>query len=304
MNSGFFNVTIQTLCGSKTSEAVSIVRDYPDLRLSCAIKSSSLTRCSWKSLPSANLSFFYNLADRDSPFDKLRECPSYNRTRTSCDLKMHPKQYINAMVNGTLSDATLSDRTLSDGTLSDRTIRNIRLYINVPVRLSAPNLTVKESKDKFFLSWTKPDFSNLTWKYNISYTFCDTTLSNETSELQTELTRVAWCPYRISMKGVAVYAGHTDWTPDKYYDAVSVMNPMVFAVILIPTVLAVIVILTLLWWKKNKDKVFPQVPQPNPELFTDLMDNNNKINATNFHFPKEEEECTVTLVDDSKQQKL
>lgn len=296
---GFLHISIQTICSGRISEAVIVGLNDTDIPLSCVIRSSTLTQCTWDPPASAQLSFFYSLGksfQEISKFDKLRECPHYNSKRTGCDLKMKMKMKV----------ADQAIIVVLNGTLGNGTIRNIYPSKFVPLKLPPLNWTVKDSKEQFLISWTPPEFDSY-WEYIISYTKCNNTGSIEISDSthSRELDRVAECPYRISMRGVVEGIGETEWTPDKHYGAVSVTNPVLFAVVLIPLVLAVLVVLSSLWCMKNKDKLFPKVPQPNSELFKDLINNNNKMNVHNFPFPKEEEEeCPVILVLDPNQTPL
>uniref|UniRef100_A0A8C6UG04 Uncharacterized protein n=1 Tax=Neogobius melanostomus TaxID=47308 RepID=A0A8C6UG04_9GOBI len=285
---GYLKISIQTVCNSSWSEAVVVGIDDPDFELSCVILSSARTHCSWKPPDSARLSFFYSLQISKDDMDTLRECPSYNST-TGCDLQVKPNRQINVLLNGTLGN---------------RTIRNVYKFDYLKLSLPPLDWAVEESKEQFLITWTAPEFSDLKWNYKINYTACNNTSYPETQERSFKLQRDSECPYRISMRGMTRFSGGTEWTPEKHYDKASGPNPLLFAVVLIPLVLALLVVLTLLGCLKNKDRIFPKVPQPNSELFKDLMTNNNKINLPNFYFPKAEEECPVTLVVDPKQPQL
>lgn len=296
LNGGFLNISIQTVCNGSSSEAVFIGLDDPDLKLDCAIRSSSLVHCSWKPPPSAQLSLFYNAATEpySEVFDELRECPQYTELRSGCDLPVTTKHSIQDL-------SILPINLLLNGTLGNRTIRNVHKIISLKLNLPPLNWTVTESKEKFLINWNPPPF-NLNWKYIINYTSCDRPLvSRELSKPPFEFNREAACSYRITMRGVVLYIGGTEWTKEKYFGAASEPNLLLLAVVLIPMVLTVLVVLTLLWIRKNKDRLWPKVPQPNFKLFEDLMNNNNK---TNLHLPKAEEECEVTLVVDPKQPEL
>lgn len=292
LNGGFLRVSIQTVCGAKWSEAVFIGLDDPDLQLSCVIKSKTLTRCSWKSLPSAHINFFYKLED-----DMLLQCPHYNTTRTSCDLQMNPEDSLSVLLNGTVQNST---------------IRNVYQFITVDVSLPPLNWTVKESGQKLLIHWTAPDF-DFEWNYIIKYKYCNYTEESTTTKLSVTLQRAPGCTYRVSMKGIFSDSAQTEWTAERVFVKVDLdlntdFNPVfdssLLAYLLIPLVLAVLVVLSLLWCRKNKDKVFPKVPRPNSELFKDFINNNNQINVPNINFPKLEEECKVILVVDPNQAQL
>ncbi|XP_055084981.1 uncharacterized protein LOC117386429 [Periophthalmus magnuspinnatus] len=280
LNGGFVNISIQTVCKGTMSDPVFTALSDPDLHLSCVIKSSKLISCSWKPHSSAHISFFYNLFDGNVDDDShpLRECSHYtDSTRTGCDLRVNTYQFtqINVLLNGTADN---------------RTIRNIYQLSALPLRLSPLNWTVKPSREQFHISWTPPEFSNVVWKYFIKYIDCTNTpvIKEIATGLSAELNRIPECSYNISIKGVVEENGGTEWTLDKHYDAVSGLNPMMFAVILIPLLMAALVVLSLIWCMKNKSKIFPKVPQPNPELFKDIL--NNKINTLDFYITKSEEE--------------
>ncbi|KAK7910135.1 hypothetical protein WMY93_014819 [Mugilogobius chulae] len=288
MNGGFVNISIQTVCDGTKSDPVIVTVDDPDLHLSCLILSSSLTRCSWKPPSSAvDIRFFYNLEDPNSddsiPTPPLQECPLYTNG-TTCDLQMKPTQELKVLLNGTANT---------------RTIRNIYQFSSLQLRLRPLNWTIRESKEQFHISWTAPEF-DLDWKYIIKYIVCNETLKKEVpSGLSAELDRMPDCSYQISVRAVTVN-GVTEWTTFRRFDAVPSSNFMPLAVVLIPLSMALLVILFLMWCMKNKRKMFPKVPQPNPELFKDILNNNNKVYIPDFYSPSMEEECHVTLVVDPK----
>ncbi|KAJ0055912.1 hypothetical protein NL108_015608 [Boleophthalmus pectinirostris] len=279
INGGFLNISIQTVCGNVTSERVFTGLNDQSLGLSCAIKSSAITRCSWKPLreaPTANISFFYDLLDSDEEGDapfKFRECPRY-ADRTTCHLRMNLTQQLSVLLKATVGG---------------RIVRNVYQLTTVPLNLYPLNWTIKATGELFHISWPPPEFAD--WTYEIKYTECSETLSKESSGLSAELYRRPECSYSITMRGVSGSNGDTEWTPEERFDAVPVFNPMLFAVVVIPLLMAALVVLCLLWCMKHKDIIYPKVPQPNPELFKDILNNN-----IDFFIPKIEEECDVSLV--------
>lgn len=302
LNGGYLNISIKTVCNGSSSEAVSVGLDDPDMKVDCAILSSSRVHCAWKPPSSAQLQLFYNvaLAPRSNNFTELRECPHYSEQRNGCDLPVKTE-------NPTLDLSELPINLLLKGTMGNRTIRNVRQIQNlrriepVPVKLQPLKWTVKASEENFLIDWISPAF-NKNWTYIISY-IRDECNKRGTSEIRSlekppyELRRQANCSYDISMRGVWE-SGSTEWTAKEHFDVVSNSKVAMLALVLIPMFLAVLVVLTLFWWMRNKDRIWPKVPQPNSELFEDLMNNNNKAN---FYLPKAEEECEVTLVIDPKQ---
>ncbi|XP_072315390.1 uncharacterized protein [Eucyclogobius newberryi] len=288
LNGGFLNMSIQTVCNGTMSDPVFVTLNDPDLQLWCIILSSNLTRCYWKPPSSADIRFFYNSDGDDNNVSvPLQECPLYtNNIRTGCDLPVDPEEPLNVLLNGTANN---------------RTIRNIHHFEFLKLKLAPLNWTVKESKKEFHISWTPPEFPNYRWKYYINYTACSYTKDLEiVTGLSAVLPRSPECSYDISMRAVVEYNGGTEWTRNKHYDAISGRDYILFAVILIPLLMAVLVILSLVWCMKNRENIFPKVPQPNPELFNDILNNNNKISISNFYMTKVEEECHLTVMVDYK----
>lgn len=295
VNEGFLNVSAKIVCNSGTSKTVSVTIENPELvtGLDCAIISSSLTRCSWKPTDKAppDLGFFYSLEYANHPNPKslptLRECPSYihtNGVRTGCELQVDTNQSINILFNGTVNTMV---------------VRKTKEFLFITVRAPPLNWTVEKTKDKFHIRWTPPDFPQFTWKYNISYSRCDqTTKYLEREGTSALLNRDSACPYNIAVKAEAKGKGATEWTAQKHFDADRAeWNPMLFAVILIPLTLAVLAVLTLLCCVKNKEKIFPEIPQPR-DFVSDILDNNNKIGVYDLYLPNKEDECHITLVMD------
>lgn len=300
LNGGFINVSIQTVCNGLSSKAVFDGINDEDLELDCAVRSSSLVHCSWKSPPSAQLRFFYNAAlePTSSRYDDLRECPHYTERRSGCDLPVKTRLSRHDL-------SVLPVNLLLNGTLYNRTIRNIHHITSLKMKLPPLDWTVTDYKEKFIINWTLPPF-DLNWIYLINYTACDNTwVRREKPEPPFELKREANCSYRFSMRALVDVGGEekggTEWTTEKRFGAVSDPNLAVLAAVLVPLVLAVLVVLTLFWCWRNKDRIWPKVPQPNPNILQDLLNNNNK---TSFHSPRVDEECVVTLVIDPKKTEL
>ncbi|XP_023252385.1 cytokine receptor common subunit gamma-like [Seriola lalandi dorsalis] len=296
MEGGFLNLSVQTICNGKASELASLIVNYPEMvkNLECYIRSSKQTQCSWEAAdPTTDLSFFYRLVDEDLTVSfgdepsPLRECSSYSSTegvRTGCELQAKVKQIIHIFFNGTVNN------TLFRNTFTKDLLDNVK-----PPPL---NWTVIKARDKFIISWIPPDIGNLTWKFQINYTECvNTTIKTIERGTSAHLNLVAHCQYRISIR-----AKHenscTQWSDDKYFDADTDPKAMVYLAIIIPLMFAALAILIFVCCRKNKEHIFPKVPQPR-DFLSDISDNNNKSTVCDLYIPaKEEENCNITLVMD------
>uniref|UniRef100_A0AAV2KR03 Ig-like domain-containing protein n=1 Tax=Knipowitschia caucasica TaxID=637954 RepID=A0AAV2KR03_KNICA len=285
LNGGFLNVSIQTVCGDRESAPAFVFFHDPDLPLSCLRKSRKIIHCSWKSDPSAHIRLFYSFPVSDDDMAPLRECPDYNE-QNECEL---PQERLNEQLN-----------VILNGTYNNRTVTNNHEIINLKWVLSPLTWNITASSDQFVISWRPPSgFDRFSWKYFLRFTACADTEEIEVSGLSMTLRRSPECAYSISMRAIRDQKdnGWTEWTPEEAFEAVSSFNPMVLATVLVPLVLMVLVVLFLAWCIRNKKRVFPKVPQPNPELFKDILNNNNKMHMPDFYLPKVDEECQVTLVD-------
>lgn len=172
------------------------------------------------------------------------------------------------------------------------------IFFLCTVRPPPLNWTVVEVGDAFNISWIPPDVLGLDlWKFRINYTECGENKSvlipHRTSH---QLPRVAHCQYHMAIK--AVYKEHgTEWSDKKYFGADP--NAVVYVVfILIPLMFAGLAVLAFVCCRRNKESIFPKVPEPR-DLLSDISDNNNKITVRNLYVPaKEEEDCKITLVID------
>ncbi|XP_061814982.2 uncharacterized protein [Nerophis lumbriciformis] len=300
MEGGSLSVSIHTVCQDKHSQPVILNVTYPELvsGVQCHIISSTLTNCSWRPLSlSPSLSFYYGLIDEvedTASFDvKLQECSSYTRmdgVRTGCRLQSNARQSIYMLFNATLKETL---------------VRNTFKKSPVPVTPRPLNWTVSEVAGKFNLSWIPPDVLHLSlWTFIINYTECDEEkvkkVLGNTSVL---MNRVAHCRYRISLKGLSM-RGETGWSHAKYFDAAKHANAMLYAVIIIPLLLAGLTFLTSLCCRRNKGHIFTKVPRPR-DLLSDVGSNNTKSAVCNLCFPeKEEENCKISLVMDLQQQQF
>ncbi|XP_030017574.1 granulocyte-macrophage colony-stimulating factor receptor subunit alpha-like [Sphaeramia orbicularis] len=295
MSGGFVQFFVNTSCSERKNKPAVINYNDPDLvkTSDCVIHSSSLTHCSWQPAPDAppDLSFFYTLADESGnslDISPIQECPSYTRTnkiRTGCNLKMKTSESINYLLNGTVHN---------------KPVRNTYRITTLHVKPPPPNWTVTKTANEFNISWIPPDlFRPSDWNFFIKYTRCDQPPIEEKmpEESYWILKRESSCQYRISIRAETnADRGGTEWSQEKIFDADT--NLLLFAAIIIPLGLAVVVVLTLVCCRKNKENLFPKVPVPR-DLLSDISENNNKITVGNLYCPeKEEEDCKITLVID------
>ncbi|XP_022608026.1 uncharacterized protein LOC111226971 [Seriola dumerili] len=297
MEGGFLQLSVQTVCNGKENERAFFNVSYPEMvkNLQCYVRSSKQTDCSWEAaIPTPDLSFFYRLVDEDftvSVGDKslppLRECPSYSSTegvRTGCKLQAKVTQNIHIFFNGTVNN-TVYRNTFTKDLWDD-------------VRPPPLNWTVIKHRDKFIISWIPPDTGNLTWKFLINYTECvNTTTKTIERKTSAHLNLVAHCQYRIRIRAVRGRSS-TPWSDEKYFDADTDPKAMVYLAIIIPLMFAALAILIFVCCRKNKEHIFPKVPQPR-DFLSDISDNNNKSTVCDLYIPaKEEENCNITLVMD------
>ncbi|XP_073331448.1 interleukin-13 receptor subunit alpha-2-like [Pagrus major] len=291
-------LSVKTVCNTTQSEPFELNITYPELvrNLNCFIHSSKLTKCSWLPVSNApDFSFFYELADiygSDDSDTPLQACSAYSYTadgrRTGCDLQ---------------ADINHDIQILFNGTLNNRTVRNtytrmLKCYAK-PLPLK---WTVIKAGDKFNISWIPPDFGELShWKFTIKHTACSKTTFFDRIDTSTELNVVPHCEQCLAIKVERkVTGGESEWSDEQCFD--SEPNALVYAAIIIPLMFAVLAVLTFACCKKNKDIIFPKVPEPR-DFLSDISDNNNKITVRNLCIPAEED-CKITLVIDPLNNKL
>ncbi|XP_044039057.1 interleukin-13 receptor subunit alpha-1 isoform X2 [Siniperca chuatsi] len=302
MEGGSLQMSVETVCNSTHSKPALFNIMYPELvnKLECCIFSSKQSHCSWLPASQApDLRFFYALQNEDlgtsiynDALSVLQECSSYsytNSTRTGCDLQGHFTQAIIILFNGTLNN---------------KPVRNtFRKEFNKCVKLPPLEWTVTKTEDKFIIRWIAPDIVSLPdWKFQIIYTECnDRKIKDVEGNTSVDLVLVPHCPYRMAIKaetqgGRKIYTTGID---EKYFDADT--DPkmiLILTSIIIPLMFAGLAALTFMYFSKNKEKMFPKVPQPR-DLLSDISDNNNKSTVHNLYIPAEEEDnCKITLVID------
>uniref|UniRef100_A0A8D0A522 Interleukin-13 receptor subunit alpha-1-like n=1 Tax=Sander lucioperca TaxID=283035 RepID=A0A8D0A522_SANLU len=205
------------------------------------------------------------------------ECLKYRYTdgvRTGCDLEANIDQSILILLNGTYNNS------LARNTFKKWPSNNMR-----PPPL---NWTVTETVDQFLnVSWTPPDIP-VQWTYIINYTECD--------ERKTVTSKHCSC------------IGHSETTIMllTFVHAAAETGPdaWLFAAIIVPVMFAGLAVLLCVCFRKNKEHIFPKVPEPR-DLISDIFDNNNKSTVCNLYMPAEEEDnCKITLVEESQINKL
>ncbi|XP_068612007.1 uncharacterized protein [Brachionichthys hirsutus] len=296
MHGGFLHFSVQTVCDEKESDPERFVVTYPELvrDLQCYIHSSTQTHCSWTpAIPAPDLCFFYRLVNEDRTVSidsqsgfPVQACSSYTHTdgvRTGCDLQAKVTQDVHIVFNGTVNNEPVKN--------------TFKRELQSNVRPPALEWEVQKTGTKFLISWTPPDISNPpNWKFMIKYTECGKTLPELVLEgKEAELPVVSHCPYHMSIRAVARGAA-TPWSQEKYFNADSDPNALLYAAILIPLIAATLGALTFICLMKHKNIIFPKVPQPR-DLLGD-SDNNNKAALPSLYNQAEEEHCEITLVVD------
>lgn len=291
MNGNVLNVGIRSRCNKSTSEPVVVSETNPELvtDFQCYVHSQKQTNCSWSPTSiAADLRFFYKSEiERYSIVSGVEECPLYTYTdglRTGCYLPVSIQHSI---------------KVLFKTTLNNKTVRNTFLkHLIHFVRPPPLNWKVKKSGNQFNITWYPPEVLALDeWEYIINYTECgqvkSLTIQKDTLH---ELRRVSHCSYSMAIKAKSGTKGETPWTDQQYFDADSSFSPLVFLAIIIPLVVATLTVVTVMCYQKNKDTIFPKVPEPR-DLLSDICDNNNKTALCNFHaMTMEEDNCKIALV--------
>ncbi|XP_034531969.1 interleukin-13 receptor subunit alpha-1 [Notolabrus celidotus] len=303
LEGGLLHLSVRTVCGENRSNWVSnktpetaLVKD-----LQCFIHSSKLTRCSWLNATKASdFHFFYRLEDlssNESYNNKSKtitqECQPYKDPggiRTGCDL---------------LAKTTQSMIIIITGTLDSKPFRNTfsrKLHVKPP----ALTWTVTKTKKEFIIKWIPPEVLDLSdWKFVVNYTECNELKPEKEipGETSLKLPMVSRCQYQMSIRAVADGRGETPWTEEKYFDADTDPYRMIYAAVIIPLIFAGLAAFAFVFCRKNKEHIFPEIPEPK-FLITDIYNNNNnKIH--NLCIPEEEEDnCEITLVVDPQTDKL
>ncbi|XP_049923041.1 uncharacterized protein LOC126404091 [Epinephelus moara] len=306
MEGGSLQLRVEATCtGSRTYKAT-INRTYPDLvkDLECYLYAENKTRCSWNPVSPhvPDFKFFYRLikedftvpADQKPSFD-IEECPLYHfneGVKTGCDLDAGIQNDIHISFSGTLNN------------MLARNTFKIQLIDNV--RHPALKWTVTKTGNKFNMRWAPPAIRGPDWMFELKYTKCNETQTLEIKEETSfELLADPNCPYSMAIRAVAkTYRENSDnrrkipWSEVKHFGADTVPNGWLYAAIIIPVMFGVLAVLMFVCFKKNKENIFPKVPEPR-DLLTDISDNNNKYNVRNLYIQAEEEEtCKITLLVD------
>ncbi|XP_068569691.1 interleukin-13 receptor subunit alpha-1 isoform X2 [Cebidichthys violaceus] len=296
MEGGFLEMSVQTVCGNNhPSELVTVSVDYPVLvrDWECYMYSATHTHCSWPTASQAqDLRFFYWLLHMDSvdgnyePSSlRLQECSLYKGdVRTGCDLEMNVHHSIYVLFNGTLNN-TFARNTFN----------------RWPIKVRPPplNWTVTKTTDRFLIEWTPPDIP-LSWTYIIKYTECGKPkIKTDIKGNSYELNLRPECQYYMTIKG-STNEGGTPESDEKYFDADTGPNAWLYAAIIIPLMLAGLTALMIVCCRKNKEYIFPKVPEPR-NLLSDISNNNNNKSTVHslYVLPEEEDNCKITLVVDA-----
>ncbi|XP_045921697.1 uncharacterized protein LOC123981097 [Micropterus dolomieu] len=299
MEGGFLEVSVEAVCSGGVTVFLNHTSPVLVRNLNC-IYSSKKSHCSWTPVShTPDLAFFYRLQNEDQTTEAdddtlspLKECSSYNYAagvRTGCDLQADIKHAIHLLFNGTQKNMTVRN-----------TFRRVLLE---NVRPSALEWNVTKNGSQLNISWIPPDIIDLSqWKFIINYTECDQIkVKTVDGDLSIQVKLVSHCRYRMAIKAQTTGAiqAETPWSDEKYFDADTDPNALVYAAaIIIPLMFAGLAVLTFMCCRKNKEKIFPKVPEPR-DLISDISDNNNKSNVCNLYIPAvEEDNCKITLVID------
>lgn len=188
---------------------------------------------------------------------------------------------------------------LFNATLNSRTVRNV-FYRDLIKFVRPPplNWRVEKRGDEFNISWDAPKVLELDqWTFIINYTTCNIPkMISIRGVTSLQLSRASHCKYSMAIKAESGDNGETPWSDRKYFDAGSYV--LVCLAVIIPLVIAILTVLAVMCYQKNKANIFPKVPEPR-DLLSDICDNNNKITLCNFKVPPvEEDSCKIALVID------
>ncbi|XP_051284484.1 uncharacterized protein LOC127379201 isoform X2 [Dicentrarchus labrax] len=299
MDGGDLFLTVKTVCNKNESEPFDINITYPELvrDLQCYIYSSTQSYCSWIPVSHAsNLTFFYFLTEENftgKAYSDLNhttilylECSSYtpsNGVRTGCDLQSNVNQGIHIVFNATVDN---------------KPARNTFQIKASKVNLPAPDWGLIYYGNKLSINWSTPDiFHPSDWKILLNVTKCNKEVLKPFSGVNSyELDIDPSCRYCISLKAQMFYErGETPWTNRTCFGRDKAPEAL-YAVLIIPLLLSGLAALMLVCCMKNKNNIFPKVPEPR-DLLSDISDNNNKSTVCNLYIPAEEEHsCKITLV--------
>ncbi|XP_060887067.1 granulocyte-macrophage colony-stimulating factor receptor subunit alpha-like [Labrus mixtus] len=306
MEGGVLKLALGTVCNGTESVKVEIRSDYKDLvkDLQCFIKSSTLTNCTWlHATKTSDLRFFYMFANNDpnkslddkSQWTPLVECSAYRDVggiRTGCDLQAKPTQTLFMLLNGTLDNEPVRN------TFKKRLLNF--------VRPPALNWTVIKAENDFIINWIPPDVFPLNSEFYIQYTECGKLKPQRSANGVTslKLPRLSHCQYGISIQA-KTDENETPWTEEKYFSADTDPNAILYAVVIIPLMCAGLAVLAVVCCRKNKEALFPKIPEPRDLISEIFSNNNNKSVIHKLYIPAEEEEnCKITLVMDPQTDKL
>ncbi|XP_035004392.1 uncharacterized protein LOC118102383 isoform X2 [Hippoglossus stenolepis] len=297
----FLKLSVQTVCDEGKSKSTVLDGSYPEMVRNVKVYWYSAENASvfWEpAVPGTVVDFFYRLLKQNlsrpccDPLPSLQECSSYSFTegvRTGCELQVDLMQSIQILFKGT-ENKKLFRNTFEMWPLKD--------FI---VKLPPLEWTVTKTVNTFNINWITPRTRDHFKKFVLNITECETLMAipitTEIEQTSTEWTVKPHCRYHMTMQ--AVYKVFTTpWSEEKSFDADADPNAYLYAVVLIPLMLAGLTALTFVCcrehiWKKNH--IFPKVPQPR-DFLTDISDSNNKSTVGYLYFPAEEENCTISLV--------
>ncbi|XP_034021012.1 uncharacterized protein LOC117505461 [Thalassophryne amazonica] len=263
----------------------------------CYIRSYKLTQCVWNLPISPDIRLFYWLINEDenltTPSPHFQECSSYvsiDTRSTMCDMQRNYRQSMPIKLKW------------NETVIKNPTIPALSIMSPPPM-----NWTYIVKGNRANIMWTPPDFGDdQLFTYTLSYTHCgEKTEITHLTNVTYQLTLDSACNYCMVIKPVYQYlGGKTYWSDEKCFgvnitvaDGESKLKT--YVIVFISVVSALLAALTFLCLWKNKDKIFPKIPEPR-DYFTDVL-NNNKMTVVDWCMPVEEEEnCKISLVADHK----
>ncbi|XP_037116275.1 uncharacterized protein LOC119128168 isoform X2 [Syngnathus acus] len=218
----------------------------------------------------------------------LSECPHYTLTngmRTGCCLQSKAQESILMLFNATLNGGLVKNT-----------------FQEKPVRVTPHplNWSVSKVPGYFNVSWTPPDVLGLPqWKFVINYTECD----KEKTQMVQGVTwlllgRVSHCQYRMTLRACSP-RGDSEWSEIKYFEADHDADAILYAaIVIIPLLCAGLASLACVCFRRNREVMFGNVPQPR-DFLSDIHNNkSDRLFSLNF-LEKEEEECQISVVTDT-----
>ncbi|XP_056317127.1 interleukin-13 receptor subunit alpha-1 isoform X1 [Danio aesculapii] len=232
-------------------------------------------KCTWRPAVDVKDLGFYYWYKREPPLESLIRCiPDETMKMGGCvihnthlkDINVfgHMFYLFNGTYNGTVVNNTFKDE-------------NVKQY----VRLKKPQLTVQRVGDSLMFQTNASDldeFEKGCYKYNYTYSECGKESRNFTELINKSTHQYdPYCKYRARVQihfSNDCGRGFSELSDEVYYGENSNPNtPALLALIIIPLMVSCCLIVSLVLLRRNKDILFPKVPDPS--LFFKEMLNSN-----------------------------